>query len=129
MKLNFSFLKQKKSRSLEEWKRINQGMNPIRDWMIGITVAAVVFICGVSYVAYDFLTLLESTATEIETEDRPVTYHEKEVIEYAEKYTKNEQTFKELRAEKVFISEDKGVHEATSSVPTTPVSSGNPVAN
>jgi hypothetical protein len=133
MKLNFKFgfLKLKKTRSLDEWRRINQHMNPLRDWTISIVVAVLLFIGGVSYTAYDFIVQLQATAPATSEKSKPVLYHEKEVVQYAETYTEREQTFNELRNVVVKVPELEKTGRATTTAPASPVtppSQGKPVA-
>jgi hypothetical protein len=102
----------------------SEDMNPLRDWAIGLSVAVLVFIGGISFIGYDFYSQFGSAGEEAAIEAQPVTYRDKEVRAYAEHYTEVENTFNKLRSNRAYVPPPAQTASTTSDGALAPASSG-----
>ena len=105
MKINIKkFRKAKKlfSKVFKKGSSPSELINPIREWIIGLSVAVVVFSSGIAFTAFDFYTQLVSQ-TEIVIDEKPLVYRQNEVKFYAEFYDEKEQAFEALRLYKEYV--------------------------
>lgn len=105
MKFDLSTLKSKMRRAATstEGSDVLRFMNPNRDWLLGLTVAAVLFILGAGYIAYDFYQQFGVPSQAVVVEEQPVVYRSDEVVQYAELYEEKEREFNTLRARRPYV--------------------------
>lgn len=72
-------------------------VEPVRDWMIGLSCCVVLFVSGVVYVVFDFYTQVDVSYESVEVSVEAVSYPERDVVYYAEEYMKKEESFNQLR--------------------------------
>lgn len=102
MKLSFKLPGRADTSAMSVSRNANvQGyMNPMRDWALGLCVAILFFLVGAAYIAFDFYDQLGGIATiEVEDAPQPIVYRDKEIIFYADMYSKKELRFNTLRGE------------------------------
>jgi hypothetical protein len=106
MKFNLIARKSKKQTPFSVSRRSTIGyMKPLRDWTVGLAVAVVTFLSGVSFITYDFYRQSGVPTQEVTAEYEPVVYQEKEVIRFSEMYEEKERAFNTLRERRVYITE------------------------
>jgi hypothetical protein len=76
-------------------KGSNDYVNPVREWLAGLSVAITIFVCGIIYTAYDFYKQLIVPPAPVELQQ--VTYREEDIRRLAEEYEKKEEAFNEMR--------------------------------
>ena len=86
------------------WKSSTRDLvNPTRDWVTGLSAAALVFVGGVAYIAFDFHTQFGAASDEQAIEVQPLIYRGAEVKAYAERYAQRERDFETLRKDRRYV--------------------------
>lgn len=97
-------------------------LHPLRDWSVGLGLAVLVFIGGVTYIGYDFYAQFIIEAKEVSAESL-IHYHSEKVRMQAEEYDKREQKFNELRGgRKVEVVVEESVSVTAPETEETPPS-------
>lgn len=92
-------------RSLLGSVETGHGMDPLRDWAIGLSIATIGFLTGVTFIAFDFYSQMnQAPEKEVVVEAKPLTYRERDVVKFAEFYTEKGKTFNLLREKKAYVS-------------------------
>lgn len=94
-------------------KKRGELINPLRDWSVGLAVAAAIFCLGIGVTAFDFYSQFYVT-TDVEVGEKPLVYRGNEVEMYSEIYEKKEQEFDRLRSQIVVIPVQELPTETTS---------------
>ncbi len=81
--------------SLGEKKEIH----PERDWMMGLSVSTVVFLCTALYLGYHFYVQLKEEPIQESGEIATVEYKQKEVESILSQYEENKAMFEKLRSD------------------------------
>ncbi len=105
MKLNFKIFS-KRGSATSHFSKDGTGysINPVRDWTVGIFAATVCFLIGIAFIGFDFYTQINQAPNlDIRTDEKPVTYKERDVIRYAEFYAEKASTFNKLREQKAYV--------------------------
>lgn len=132
MKLNFKIFS-KSSSVVPRLSKDGTGysINPVRDWTMGLFVATLCFLVGVTYIGFDFYSQISRVPNEeIVTDVKPVTYKEKDVVRYAEFYAEKASTFNKLREQRpyippvVVVEEKKDVDSEENIAPLAPEPEG-----
>jgi hypothetical protein len=103
MRLSF---KKKKGMPVKP-KKGRRGMHPTRDWMIGLSGAALILLTGAAAIAYDFRVQFVLPPEAAPNTAAGVTYSERDVLYYAEQFQEKDARFDMLRS---------GTKDSTSSV-------------
>ncbi|MCF7815881.1 MAG: hypothetical protein K9M10_04115 [Candidatus Pacebacteria bacterium] len=111
MKFNLNILKRgEKIPQVRLKKRSGGYVNQVRDWTIGLGLAGITFIGGISYIAYDAYVQFWKVTDSANVGGKVETYNEKEVKAYAAIYDDKEKEFEALRGiRKTFIEQEKEV--------------------
>ena len=97
MKFNLSNFTKKKHLTLIGVSGSSSRLHSLRDWAIGLALAVVLFIGGVSYIAFDFYTQFGVEKEQV-TGGTPLQYNANKVHMYAEKYNEKERAYKGVRS-------------------------------
>ena len=116
MKFQLTALKKKKHLALVGESGTSNRLHSLRDWSIGLALAVLVFLGGVSYIAYDFYTQF-ITQTGDTFDESSIQYHPEKVRRYAEEYKRKEEAFSELNT----MRSEGGVTEESTTVTPSPV--------
>jgi hypothetical protein len=98
MKLEFGNFHKKKRITLIGVSGSSNRLHVLRDWIMGLVVATVVFVGGAGYIAFDFYMQfgIESNEAEVKAD---VSYDSRKVNIYAEKFNERERVYNKLRTE------------------------------
>ena len=111
-------------------REVSEYINPTRDWMYGLVLATFVLCAGFAYFAFQFYSQFGISETKRANEKTVVTYNEKELHTFTEKYAAKEVIFNELR-KNIYSAPPPIPIEITSSTPAeviTPPLAGEPIA-
>ena len=97
MKFNLSNFTKKKHLTLIGVSDSSSRLHSLRDWAIGLALAVVLFIGGVSYIAFDFYTQFGVEKEQV-TGGTPLQYNANKVHMYAEKYNEKERAYEGVRS-------------------------------
>ena len=97
MKFNLSNFTKKKHLTLIGVSGSSSRLHSLRDWAIGLALAVVLFIGGVSYIAFDFYTQFGVEKEQV-TGGTPLQYNANKVHMYAEKYNEKERAYEGVRS-------------------------------
>ena len=78
-------------------------MHPERDWVIGLTIATLVFISGAVYSGNKFTEYLSLLDEEVAADSTVVQYKQTAISEVLGKYGERTKKFEELRSDKVIV--------------------------
>jgi hypothetical protein len=92
-------LKKQKRASTTHSHAGRKGMHPMRDWMIGLGVAVIVFAGAVTLIAHDFRVQFILPPELNATTTVEVKYSESDVEWYAKRFNEKDAHFNSLRAE------------------------------
>lgn len=126
MKFQLGNLRSKKKITLIGESGTSNQLHSVRDWAIGLGIATLVFLGGVSYVAYDFYTQFVIKANEV-PEDSTIQFHPEKITRYAHEFENKENAYNELRGKKIEVvipeeknSESQEVTEQPQTSPSSP---------
>lgn len=113
MKFDLSNFKKKKHLTLIGVSGSSSRLHSLRDWAIGLALAVVLFLGGVSYIAFDFYTQFGVEKEQV-SGGTPLQYNANKVHMYAEKYNEKERAYEGVRSAPraktpVVIEEDESV--------------------
>lgn len=111
--MKFAFLGLKKKKGMTQY-RAREFVNPVRDWLIGLTCAFVILVCGVAYIAYDFHTQIIEREEGVTVSETPLQYDERTVLEQGSRFKEREALFNRLRNERkepVYIEKNSAPEE------------------
>ncbi len=97
--MKFAFLGLKKKKGMTQY-RAREFVNPVRDWLIGLTCAFVILVCGIAYIAYDFHTQIIEREEGVTVSETPLQYDERAVREQGSRFKEREIIFNRLRSER-----------------------------
>jgi|GEM_PF-2498073 len=97
MKFNLSNFTKKKHLTLIGVSGSSSRLHSLRDWAIGLALAVVLFLGGVSYIAFDFYTQFGVEKEQV-TGGTPLQYNASKVHMYAEKYNEKERAYEGVRS-------------------------------
>src|SRR5690606_26472893 len=89
-------------------------VSPARDWFVGLCIATACLVSGCVYVVLDFYNQVHTSLDASELKTDVVTYNERDVVRYAEIYTKKSAVFETMRVDRRFVapSEEEVADEA-----------------
>lgn len=128
MKFNLNISTTHSFHSLGTEGASHEYMHPKRDWMLILSIAVLVFLCGVVYIGIDFYAQFVMSPEQSFTEDKVIRYRDTALIETAKKYNDDERMFNTLRLDIPPVLEDLAAESTTASTSEIILENSTPLA-
>jgi hypothetical protein len=113
MKLNFTIPKIK----LPSTHPFDRGefdyVRPTQHWTIGLSIAALMFVCGVSFIVYDFRRQFNIPDEPVSVAPKKVEYNEVEVTSQAKIYREREEEFNRMLSDGRYVIPSQPLPQAS----------------